>query len=153
MNVTGTQPMGSPQQMGKPPSADEMALNMVSAVEDGNISAEELVENLESRFGVDASSVLADDGTIDETALTELLSSFDPANQAAGAGAMPPPPPPPGGAVSSEELQAKLTEDYGEDAISAVFNDDGTVNFDELMTLLSSNQGSTETGLLINASA
>lgn len=150
MNVTGTQPMGPPPMMGKPPSAEELTNSMLSAIEEGSLSVEELVENLESRFGVDASSILADDGTVDETALTDLLSNVGPANQSAGA--MPPPPPPQGGTVSSEELQAKLTEDFGEDAVSAVFNDDGTVNFDELMTLLSS-QDRTETGLVINASA
>jgi hypothetical protein len=136
--------------MGKPPSAEELTNSMLSAIEEGSLSAEELVENLESRFGVDASRILANDGTVDETVLTDLLSNVGPANQSAGA--MPPPPPPQGGTVSSEELQAKLTEDFGEDAVSAVFNDDGTVNFDELMTLLSS-QDRTETGLVINASA
>jgi hypothetical protein len=136
--------------MGKPPSAEELTNSMLSAIEEGSLSAEELVENLESRFGVDASRILANDGTVDETVLTDLLSNVGPANQSAGA--MPPPPPPQGGTVSSEELQAKLTEDFGEDAVSAVFNDDGTVNFYELMTLLSS-QDRTETGLVINASA
>ena len=150
MNVTGTQPMGPPPMMGKPPLAEELTNSMLSAIEEGSWSAEELVENLESRFGVDASRILANDGTVDETVLTDLLSNVGPANQSAGA--MPPPPPPQGGTVSSEELQAKLTEDFGEDAVSAVFNDDGTVNFYELMTLLSS-QDRTETGLVINASA
>jgi len=150
MNVTGTQSMGPPPMMGKPPSAEELTNSMLSAIEEGSLSAEELVENLESRFGVDASSILADDGTVDETALTDLLSNVGPANQSAGA--MPPPPSPPSGSVSSEELQAQLAEEYGEDAISGIFNDDGTVNFDELVSLLSS-QGSTETGLVINTSA
>ena len=158
MEMSGVQPMGPPPGMGgqKPPSASEMAQHMVEAVENGDIDAETLVENLESRFGEDASAVLAEDGSIDVDALTELLSNFDPANQRgqAGeggqAGAMPPPPPP-GGMMSQEELQAKLTEDFGEDAAAAVFNEDGSLDFEALKELLQS-QNSSETGTLLSTS-
>ncbi|MFY0676312.1 MAG: hypothetical protein JXR18_03395 [Neptuniibacter sp.] len=155
MEMNGVQPMGPPPGMGgqKPPSAEEMAERMVEAVDSGDIDAETLVENLESRFGEEASAVLAEDGSIDVEALTELLSSFDPANQSGQgeqAGAMPPPPPP-GGMIDEEELQAKLAEDFGEEAAAAVFSEDGSLDFEALKELLQS-QNSSETGTLLSTS-
>ncbi|RTE66578.1 hypothetical protein EH243_05675 [Amphritea opalescens] len=153
MSIAGIQAGGSSMMgMQKPPSPDELASQMVSAVEEGSIDAETLVANLTSRFGEDAASVLAEDGSIDVDELTSLLSNFDPSKGSEAQGMAPPPPPPSQGMVSSEELQLKLTEEFGEEAVASIFEDDGTVNFDELISLFQS-QESTSTGFLLDTSA
>ncbi|MBU2963875.1 hypothetical protein Q4508_11685 [Amphritea sp. 2_MG-2023] len=157
MSITGIQ-AGSSSMMGmqKPPSPDELASQMVSAVEEGSIDAETLVANLTSRFGDDASAVLAEDGSIDVDELTTLLANNAPGSGGETQGMAPPPPPPPQGMVSSEELQLALTEEFGEEAVASIFEDDGTVNFDELISLFQSQDSSSSsstTGILLNTTA
>ena len=155
MNVSGVQSMAPPpMMMGQPPSAEDLAQKMADSVENGEIDAETLVADLESRFDVDASSIVNEDGSIDVDALTELLSSNEPsASMEAGIGMAPPPPPPPEeGMLSAEELSAKLTEDFGEEAAATVVGEDGEIDFEALKALLDS-QASSESGVLIETTA
>lgn len=153
MSITGIQAGGtSMMEMRKPPSPEDLAQQMVNAVEEGSVDAETLVANLTSRFGDDASSVLAEDGSIDVDELTSLLANNAPGNGGEAQGMAPPPPPPPQGMISSEELQLKLTEEFGEEAVASIFDEDGSVNFDELISLFQSQESST-TGILLDTSA
>jgi len=155
MSINGIQStsMDSMQQMRKPPSAEEMAGRMAQSVEDGDIDLDTLVENLESRFGEDATTgLIAEDGTLDVTALTDLLAANAPeeghGKPAGGMGPPPPPPPSEDSMSSTEELEAKLVEEYGSEAASAIFTEDG-IDFEALTDLLTSGE-SEETGFLLN---
>ncbi|MDO6562702.1 hypothetical protein Q4488_04830 [Amphritea sp. 1_MG-2023] len=157
MSIGSIQASGSSMmEMAKPISPEEMAQQMVNAVDEGSVDAETLVANLTSRFGDDASTVMAEDGSIDVDELTSLLVNNAPGNGGETQGMAPPPPPPPPsqGMMSSEELQLQLTEEFGEEAVASIFEEDGTVNFDELISLVQSQDGSgTTTGILLNTSA
>ncbi len=153
MSINGVQSVGQNQmqEMRKPPSPEELAGRMSQSIEDGDIDLDSLVENLTERFGEDASSIVADDGSLDMDALTNLLAENAPQGPGGqpqgGMGGMPPPPPPQGMA-STEELETKLLEEYGEEATSAVFTEDG-IDFEALKSLLTSSE-SQETGFLLD---
>lgn len=155
MSINSVQSIGQSQmhEMRKPPSPEEMAERMAQSVEDGDIDLDSLVANLTDRFGEEASGIVAEDGTLNVEALTELLAANAP--EGPGMGGQPPggmgempPPPPPQGMASPEELEAKLVEEYGEEAASAVFTEDG-IDFEALKSLLTSSEAQ-ETGFLLD---
>lgn len=140
MNVSmqGVQGQGQMQRP-QPPSSDQMASNMASAVSNGDITIEELQENLSERLDVeDTSSIVAEDGTVDVEELSSLLE----ANKPSGAEGGRPPPPPggggqggPGGAGGSDMTEL-LTSILGEEGLEEVTEDDGSYDVDELVTAL-----------------
>lgn len=153
MSINSVQSIGQSQmqEMRKPPSPEEMAERMAQSVEDGDIDLDSLVANLTDRFGEEASGIVAEDGTLNVEALTELLAANAPEGPG-GMGGQPPggmgEMPPPQGMASPEELEAKLEEEYGEDAASAVFTEDG-IDFEALKSLLTSGEAQ-ETGFLLD---
>jgi len=125
---------------------------ILSNIESGELSTEDLTAQLERMFGESASSVVEDDGSIDEEALLSLIESGPTQG---------PPPPPPGtssqSVTSTEQLLSQLQQEFGEEATDSIFNEDGSVNFDELIDLVGGafgqGSGSSHPGLLLNVSA
>jgi len=133
-------------------ASSDIVEQILSDIESGELSTADLTEQLERMFGDSASSVLADDGSVDEDALLSLIEAGPTQS---------PPPPPPGsslqGVTSAEQLLAQLQQEFGEEATDSVFNDDGSVDFDELIDLVGGafgqGSGSSHPGLLLNVSA
>lgn len=156
MSINSVQSIGQQQmhEMRKPPSPEKIAERMAQSVEDGDIDLDSLVANLTDRFGEEASGIVAEDGTLNVEALTELLAANAPEGPGGMGGQPPggmgeiPPPPPPQGMASPEELEAKLVQEYGEEAASAVFTKDG-IDFEALKSLLTSGEAQ-ETGFLLD---
>ncbi len=132
-----------------PPTPEEEAQQLATAVAAGLLTATELQSQLEQRFGTDASSILADDGTLDVSVLTALLSRYAPTNtDSSRTGMLPPPPPPPQGMVDRVQLQSVLTDAYGEEAVAGIFNSDGSIDFEQLKNLLQTNAASSSGNLV-----
>jgi len=153
MNIGSTQGTGVFQfPNGKPPPPEHMAARMADRVASGEIESGELQARLEERFGEEASAVFTEDGAVDVEALTSLIGS----NRASASGTNN------GGnhrgigplrqISTTEELQAKLTDRFGEESSSTVFNEDGSVNFDQLISLVNSGRED-KTGLMVDMSA
>jgi len=130
-------------------ASSDIVEQILSDIESGELSTADLTEQLERMFGDSASSVLADDGSVDEDALLSLIE--------AGPTQSPPPGSSLQGVTSAEQLLAQLQQEFGEEATDSVFNDDGSVDFDELIDLVGGafgqGSGSSHPGLLLNVSA
>jgi len=140
MNVSmNTSVQGQTNSRPEAPNSEQMASRMAKSVASGDISIEQLQENITDRLGVeDTSSIVADDGSVDVSELAELLS----ANQPSAEGGRPPPPPGggggpggPGGAGGGDMTQL-LTEIIGEEGLDEVTEDDGSYDVDALVTAL-----------------
>jgi len=148
---SGPPPPPPPSGTQEQADSGDIVEQILSDIESGELSTEDLTEQLQRMFGDSASSVVEDDGSIDEDALLSLIESGPTQS---------PPPPPPGsslqGVTSSEQLLSQLQQEFGEEATDSVFNEDGSVNFDELIDLVGGafgqGSGSSHPGLLLNVS-
>ncbi len=144
MNVNMNTSVQGQMQSHSPPKSEDLATRMASAVANGDIDIEQLQENLSERLGVeDTSSIVAEDGSVDVEALSELLELNKPthgggANGPGGPGGPGGPPPGggkggPGGASGVTEL---LTEILGEEGLEEATEEDGSYDIDALVTAL-----------------
>lgn len=141
-------PPPPPGGMGGPPEASDIAEQIVSDIDSGELTLAELTEQLEKMFGEGASDVIEEDGSIDQQALISLIES--------GSNSAPPPQQGLQGVTSTEQLLSQLQQEFGEEATDSVFNEDGSVDFDELIELIGGafgqGSGSSHPGLLLNVS-
>ena len=141
-------PPRPPGGMGTEAQASDIVGQIIGDINSGELSISELTEQLEKMFGEGASDIIDADGSIDQEALTSLIES--------GPTGAPPPPPQQSlqGVTSSEQLLAQLQQEFGEASTDSVFNEDGSVNFDELIELIGGpfgqGSGSSRPGLLLN---
>ncbi|MBN3562242.1 hypothetical protein [Aliamphritea spongicola] len=147
---------------GQRPQASDIASRMAEGLESGRIDADAFAERLEQRFGDEAAAAFNEDGSVSVEGLTGLLETAGPPARPDGAGAgrfgggfgggRPE------GLASPEKLQASLAATFGDEAAASVLNEDGSINVDQLKSLLGDdlkNAGSSgvSTGLLANFSA
>lgn len=131
-------------------NASALAGQLVSAIESGDLSLDDLATALSERFGDAADSVFTEEG-VDTDALAALLAdAMEVAQGLFEEGQIPPPPPKETLDVAS--LAEQLTAKFGEEAASSVISEDNQINFEALAALLESEYESTS-GTIINTSA
>lgn len=140
-------------------------------IDSGKIDTAKLQEKLESEFGDAVSEFFGEDGSVDVEGLDEFMQSqmgsveggMPPGGMPPGGmppGGMPPGGMPPGGmppdgsestdfTLDTEELQANLIEEFGEDA-EGIVSEDGEIDVEKLKLLFEEN--STSAGLSSSAS-
>ncbi len=128
------------QMPGGPPKSEDLANRMAQSVANGDVSVEQLQKNISDRLKIeDTSSIVAEDGSLDVEALTELLEI----NKPSGAGGPPPGGPPPGGpppggtnSADGSNLTELLSGILGDDALEEVTEDDGSYDVESLLVAL-----------------
>ena len=126
------------------PQPGDIAADLASKVENGEIDPGKFAERLQNRFGERADGVVRQDGSVDVKTLSTLLESSAPLPRQIPGHTQP--------SVHDgpEVLQTQLTEEFGPDAAAKVINADGKVNFSALVDLVSQDTGRRSPSSYIN---
>ena len=148
---TAYQPTGArgTQQQDFESIMEQKRAELEKAVESGAIDTDELQEKLQAQFGDAVNEAFGEDGSVDFEKLDEIIQSqMGQVGQGMPPGGMPgmsgPPPggpPPDGGQLDPEEMQAKLTSIFGEDA-EGIVSEDGEIDSERLQELIEENKNS-----------
>lgn len=114
------------------PKPTDIAADLATRVERGEIDPAKFAERLEGRYGDRASGVVREDGSVDVKSLSALLESSAPAPRRKP-GAVPPPQEQ---SQQREVLQTQLIDEFGRDAAAKVIGNDGKVDFSALVDLV-----------------
>ncbi|MBN3562241.1 hypothetical protein [Aliamphritea spongicola] len=113
------------------PQPKDIAADLATRVERGEIDATKFAERLEGRYGDRAVGIVREDGSVDVKGLSALLESSAPAPRRQP-GTVPASTVPAG----QETLQTQLINEFGNDAAAKVFDADGKVDFGALVDLV-----------------
>lgn len=143
----------APPKGGRPDPA-EIASRTAEGLESGRIDAAEFSARLEQRFGAEAASAFNEDGSLNVDGLTALLETAGSETRPGGRKGFGGFGGRPEGVVDPQALLTRLEDIFGE-AANDVLNEDGSINIEQLKSLLSDNlqnagSSGVSTGLLAN---
>lgn len=113
------------------PQPKDIAADLATRVEKGEIDAGKFAERLQDRYGERAIGIVRNDGSVDVKGLSALLESSAPAPRR-----NPGDPASPAKLQDQEILQTQLINEFGNDAAAKVIGTDGKVDFNALVDLV-----------------
>lgn len=113
------------------PQPKDIAADLATRVERGEIDAGKFAERLQGRYGERAVGIVRDDGSVDVKGLSALLESSAPAPRR-----RPGMPASYNNPQDQEILQTQLINEFGNDAAAKVIGTDGKVDFSALVDLV-----------------